>query len=245
MRGTRRTIGEARWPETPAFKELSLLWSGCLVNRILGYIWTGYDRLADKVLSGIEWGTGDYESVERSVTQLLEAEIQDLMSGESVVRAQHGSFEDETRSQAPAMPRQYDIAFVMRAQPRLMWPFEAKIVRHVGDLDAYELGLGKMLRCEYGPFSPSAAMAAYLLTGEAEAVFVNLAARLGVPLMSYPPLDSRAHRVSKHVREVPRGKPYARELSCHHLVMPLQVKRAPRQAEPARSKSRRRSSTRR
>jgi hypothetical protein len=172
-------------------------------------------------LEGIEWSSAR-DDVERSVTQLLEGYIQEIMSGDEPFRVQHGPYEHESRLPAPAQPPQYDVAFYLVANPRIMWPLEAKILRGDRDLADYLMDLrGQFLTCRYAPFSSEAAMLGYLLRGTPTLVFDGIAKGAPCALEAHPQFPDRPHRISRHSRHVPEGKRYPKEFTCHHLVMLL------------------------
>jgi hypothetical protein len=78
-------------------------------------------------------------------------------------------------------PPEYDLAYVLRADERIMWPLEAKVLETDGDVGEYIKDLkNEFLTCRYAPFSSEGAMLAYLLSGKPEIVFGNLAQRFRV-----------------------------------------------------------------
>ena len=86
------------------------------------------------------------------------------MSGDEPFYVQHGPFERETMRPPPAQPPEYDLAFVFRADERIMWPIEAKVLETPGGVADYVRDIREeYLKCRYGPFSASGAMLAYLL----------------------------------------------------------------------------------
>ena len=128
----------------------------------------------------------------------------------------------------PAQPPEYDLAFVFRADERVMWPIEAKVVETPTRIAHYVRDINEeYLSCRYAPFANSGAMLGYLLTGSAEEVFAAIDERLGCRLDGIPEHPMRPNRVSHHERDVPRGKPYPRKFACYHLILEyLELERA-------------------
>jgi len=215
----RQTIAEARYPHTPEFLTLAEQWRADASVVLLRHIWSAYDLLIRDVFSGIDLRDAD-EDLERSITQLLEPRIDIVMSGDEPFYIQHGPFEHETRLPPPAQPPQYDLAFILYANPRIMWPIEAKILRTVRSVATYATSIrDQFVTCRYSPFSAEAAMLGYLLTGDARDVFTNIATEVPCELEEHPDFPDRPHRVSRHRRSVPAGKTYPGFLRCHHLIL--------------------------
>jgi len=162
----------------------------------------------------------DGRDLERSISQLLEPRLRDAMSGFEPFYIQHGTFERETMAKPPAQPPEYDLAFVWRADERVIWPLEAKILETPGRLADYDRDLREeFLTCRYAPFTASGAMIGYLLSGHAEDALDQIATRIGVTLDRLSPQDARPQRASRHVRPVPHGKAYPAAFTCFHLIL--------------------------
>jgi len=162
----------------------------------------------------------DDRDLERSITQLLGPRISDAMTGDEPYYIQHGSFERETMAPPPAQPPAYDLAFVLRADERVMWPLEAKVLETPGTLAEYEREVREQyLTCRYAPFTSSGAMLAYLLTGTPIDTLTRIATKLNVALEQVTEFPTRPHRRSSHQRIVPAGKTYSVEFQCHHLIL--------------------------
>ncbi len=221
MSSRRQTIAEARFPGGPAFQTLVSNWGGDATIRILEFVWAGYDRLCADVLDHVNAAKAD-EDLERSVTQLIEPRIRDAMTGDEPFDVQHGSYEEEAREAPPAQPPQYDLAFVLRANPRVMWPLEAKTVRGTGDVSRYSREITEnFLTCRYAPFSGEGAMLGYLLVSDTNAVFASIEKSVPCNLIDMPEFKGRPHKRSMHQRTVAGGKHYRRKFNCHHLLMVL------------------------
>ena len=206
--------GRAPTPIDPGFVAAASLWLNASETVMLELVWEAYD-----VLTAAR-PYFDLTDLERSITERLEAAIQDQMSGDEPFIVQHGPHERETKLPPPAQPPQYDIAFVFRADPRIMWPLEAKVLEKPGRLSAYISDVTEQyLTCRYAPFSPSGVMLAYLLSGTPDDLFEGISKRLGSALEGSTGLPTRPARISDHVRTVPTNKPYPPSFRCHHLAM--------------------------
>lgn len=221
MNSRRFTLSERRWPSTVEFTAVARQWNQDAIDILFGFVWRGYDLLLAEVLSGIDWTlVGD--DIERDVTEQLEPRIRAGMTGYEPFGVQHGRYERESRTPAPAQPPQYDIAFFLRAQPRVSLPLEAKVLHTDQELAAYVRDLREeFLKCRYAPFSAEGAMVAYLLKGAAESVFKKIAEVLPCQLHGHTAFPGRPHRFSEHVRTVGLGKTYPQRFRCHHLVLHL------------------------
>lgn len=198
-----------------SFINLAIAWAGDAEPEFVDLIWAGYERL--KAINP----EFDGRDLERSITQLLAAAIDDEVEGEAPYYVQHGPYERETMLAPPAQPPAYDLAFVMRANPRIMWPAEAKILTSANALADYLADVNdQYVKCRYAPFSPSGAMLGYLLDGDAAATLSNIATKLGIAFSDKNPIAAaRPHRTSIHHRAVPSGKAYPSPFRCNHLVM--------------------------
>jgi hypothetical protein len=223
-----KTIAEARFPSIPEFQELANAWGSDAALLLLNIVWRGYDLLRQDVLDHVDASEAN-EDLERSVTQLLEPRVRRSMTGDEPFDVQHGSYEHETRQPPPAQPPAYDLAFVFRANPRLMWPLEAKLIRGRGDVARYVREVTEnFLTCRYAPFSREGAMLGYVLSADPSSVFGNIARSVPCELESVPDFAHRMHRRSRHIRAVPTGKSYPRSFLCHHLLMLLNDSRVSR-----------------
>lgn len=190
---------------------------------LLGFVWKAYDNFCAEVFSRVDCSKED-EDLERDVTELFELEIRKVMTGYEPFNVQHGPHERETRANAPAQPPQYDIAFRLVSNPRVMWPLEAKVLRSDGSVAKYITEIEEnFLTCRYSPFSSEAAMLAYLLSGDPERAFANIVEKGGWELTPHPGFLDRDHRTSDHEREVPEGKSYPIQFRCHHLILQLRA----------------------
>jgi hypothetical protein len=206
---------EANWPTPEDFVALARRWRSDAIEILLGYVWVGYDLLKEQKLRF----DPRQEDLEREITQLLVPRIRDAMSGAEPFYAEHGPFETETRHSAKAQPPQYDLGFVMRANPRAIWPLEAKVLKTDEGVAEYVKDVrGAFLEIVYAPFSSEAAMLGYLLKGSPGRTFTKIAGSLGCQLEEHSHFAGRDHRCSRHIREVPIGKTYPSGFTCHHLI---------------------------
>lgn len=198
----------------PDFMALACEWMDNPGQWLLGHVWQGYERLRR------EQPQIDGRDLERSISQLLSRRIEQSMSGDEPFYIQHGPFERATMLPPPAQPPAYDLAFVMQADERIMWPLEAKVLETAGQVASYVTDIREQfLTCRYAPFSGSGAMLGYLLQGAADDALTNIATRLACPLIRHETQADRAHATSSHQRTVPPGKTWPKDFICHHLIM--------------------------
>lgn len=181
---------------------------------LLGFVWAAYDALK-KDSSRI-----NNRDLERSITQLLEARVHRAMSGDEPFYVQHGPYERETMKPPPAQPPQYDLAFVLNADERVMWPLEAKVLEKASAVSAYVDDVRQQfLGCRYAPFCGEGAMLGYLLSGTTADAFGSIETKVPCKLGHHPKFPSRPHKTSPHQRTVPVGKSYPANFLCHHLLL--------------------------
>ncbi|WP_199315144.1 hypothetical protein [Aerosakkonema funiforme] len=208
-------------PVPPDFVQLAKQWCEDQSMLLLVFVWEGYDLFQKEVLSTIPWNQS-YEELERSLTQNFVPIIRRRMTGWEPFDVEHGPYEFETREQPPAQSPQYDIAFVMFGDRRIMWPIEAKILHSDGDVSKYINEINaNFLKCRYAPFSSEAGMLGYLLKGLPNNAFTNIEAKIPCKLCAHPELPNRDHKTSEHKRTVPSGKPYSVDFRCHHLILKI------------------------
>lgn len=198
----------------PDFLRLSSAWCEDQSEIMLGLVWCGYDQMqSDKPVV-------DGRDLERSITQLLAPRIDRVMSGDEPFYVQHGPYERETMQPSPAQPPQYDIAFALREEERIMWPMEAKVLETSGAVSEYIKGIyEQFLACRYAPFVGEGAMLGYLLSGTTDEVFQNIAKKIPCNLGNHPKFSSFPQKLSHHNRNVPAGKTYPSKFCCHHLIL--------------------------
>ena len=198
----------------PAFVALASSWMRSPGQQFLAFVWLGYENMCATAPDV------DGRDLERSITQLLEPRVRDAMSGDEPFYVQHGPFERETMKAPPAQPPEYDLAFVYRADERIMWPIEAKVLETPNRVADYVRDINEeFLTCRYGPFANSGAMLGYLLSGTADDVFKAIGKKLNCVLHHVGEHPVRPNKVSHHLRKVPAGKAYPGEFDCYHLVL--------------------------
>lgn len=212
----------------PDVKAIARVLTPRLTDQLLGIVWAAYDALLAGYLSHIDWNE-QFDDLERALTELLADEIQNELQrrgGLLPVGFRHSPYERESRSAAPAQPREYDLGFFFNADKRVLWPLEAKVIagdadtkRNLGDY--VDTVTSRYLNCTYAPFVSSGAMVGYLKVGDPETVLKQIAERLKREFQPYPAFSQRPHQVSEHRRAVPPGQPYPVEFRCHHLVLSL------------------------
>ena len=203
---------------TPLSADLSFValagqWAKDPAPQMLWFVWAAYDEMRSKPPNV------DDRDLERSITHLLEPRIRDAMTGDEPYYIQHGAFERETMASPPAQPPQYDLAFVLRADERIMWTLEAKVLETPGTLAEYEREIREQyLTCRYAPFTTSGAMLGYLLKGSAADALIKIGAKLNVKLEPVTGFLERPHRASTHKRNPPASKSYSIDFKCHHMI---------------------------
>lgn len=217
-----------RWPVTPEFTQVASKFSRNAINHMLESVWQGYTSLKKEFISKIDISLAD-EELERTITQALQPHIRNCLSGDESYDVQHGSYEPETRTPAPAQPPEYDIAFFLKTNGRIMWPLEAKIMRSPACVAPYVKDINdEFLTGRYAPFSRSAAMLGYLLSGSASDVPPNIEKRLRTTLHPHLTLYPRYnHHISNHSRHLLDPSWASGDFQCHHLIMPLYVAAPP------------------
>ena len=221
MASKRPTLAEQRYPETPEFQQVAQQARAGAIEHLINAVWAGYDLLWLEVLDQVH-NLVQGDEGERSITQLLAPRISRALSGYEPFYCQHAVKEMETRRPAPAQAPEYDIAFVLRVNERICWPLEAKLLLTDRTIRPYINDINQeFLTCRYAPFSSGGAMIGYLINGDAERFFDNVARALQAELLPHNLVTVRPHRISSHVRHVPLGKKYPALFTCHHLVMQL------------------------
>jgi len=219
----RQTYSERRWPDTSEFNSVLRRLKEGGSTRLLELIWKGYDAFCAECLTQVDCSEDDGD-LERDITQLLEPKIREGMTGFEPFYVQHEPYEHESWLGPPAKPPQYDIAFILRCNPRVMWPLEAKVLRTDGTVAEYiEEIRSNFLTCRYAPFSSEAAMLGYLLGGVSHVAFRNIGNKGNWKLNKHPKFTNRDHRTSDHKRSISEGKTYPANFRCHHLLFKLKI----------------------
>ena len=220
----KQTYSERRWPDNAEFNSLLSKWNASGSAVLLKFVWKGYEVFCEEILSDIDCSQSD-EDLERGITQLFEPCIRQVMSGYEPFYVQHGPYERETRKKSPAQPPEYDIAFVWRGNPKIMWPLEAKILKTDSTLAEYVKEVkNNFLTCRYAPFSAEGGMIGYLLNGKPENVFDNIARKLKCTLHDHLEFKQQNHKVSNHQRNIPVGKTYSKSFCCHHILLKVKLR---------------------
>jgi hypothetical protein len=215
------TLAESRWPDTPEFRDVAVAWRKDAITILLSHVWKGYDSFRNEILSVVNMSKVSEER-ERSITQLLWTRIDREMTKDEPFFVAHEAFEWETRKRPPAQSPKYDIAFVLYANERIMWPLEAKVLPTDRSVATYVRDVNnEFLRCRYAPFSAGGAMIGYLISGDADTAFDNIARSLKCILTHHPDFMTRKHKYSDHRRSGPRCKRSPSEFRCQHLIMEM------------------------
>ena len=207
--------------EKPEFADLAREWPPTLTTRALKFVWLGYDLLQKDLLRPIDCRKVN-KQIEKSLSQPLQLRINRVMTGDEPFDVQHEVPEFEMSYSDQAQPPSYDIAFILRANERIILPLEAKILRTEKAVSKYvnEINLN-FLTCRYAPFSSEAGMLGYLLKGNSRQAFDNISQRTPCQLCDHPDFLEREHKTSGHRRTVPVGKPFPCDFLCHHLILEI------------------------
>ncbi len=198
----------------PEFLDLAAEWCRDQSEILLGFVWQAYEQLI------VDQPFIDGRDLERSITQALEPRIDREMSGDEPFYVQHGSCERATMLNPPAQPPQYDIAFILRVEERIMWPMEAKVLETDGTVADYVKDIREQfLTCRYAPFSGDGAMLGYLLSGSPDNAFNSIAKKTPCILEDVPAFIERPHKLSRHTRSGSLCKIQYSEFRCHHLIL--------------------------
>jgi hypothetical protein len=217
---SRPTLSELAWPTDEESRRLAEDWTNGVTSQVIGWTWEAFEIFRAKVLSRVDL-TQPPEQLERDLARHHFREINILWAqetgGECAFTPHHEYPELETRSPAPAKPPAYDIAFVWNANPRIVWPIEAKVVPTPGTLAEYLGDVKKFTDGIAAPLTGVGAQIAYLLTGTTDEFFANLRTRLSSPLQPVTEFFTRPHHSSRHARTT------APELQLHHMAMHCQT----------------------
>ena len=216
------TFQELRWPmERTEYRNISKEWPLELVVMALQLVWSGYDLLQKEVLTQIDCQKAN-KQIEKSITHSLQLRINRVMTRDEPFDIQHEVPEFETSYSDQAHPPSYDMAFILKANERIMLPLEAKVLSSENAVSQYvnELKLN-FLTCRYAPFSSTAVMLGYLLKGRPEKVFEKVEKSVQSKLLDHSEFLDRAHKISNHQRNIPSGKSYSPNFCCHHLVLEI------------------------
>jgi hypothetical protein len=234
------TISELQWPtDKPGFNKISEEWPSDLVTQALELVWRGYDLLAADILNNID-ATKANKQIEKNINSLLQLRISRVMTRDEPFDVQHEVPEFETSYSDQAQPPSYDIAFILRANERIILPLEAKVLRTEKAISKYIKEIQcNFLTCRYAPFSSEAGMLGYLLKGMPEIAFNNIELAVLCDLSDHPDFSGRNHKTSDHNRTVPTGKKYPAKFRCHHLLLQVtkqaSVKKATTKGKRSRS----------
>jgi hypothetical protein len=212
----RPTLNELIWPDDPADADLPVQWAKSVTKQVLDWVWRAFDALAVQ-LKQVDLDQ-KLEQPERNFVHLHYINILSLFGAETdgypAIVPSHEPPEMETRSSAFAKPPANDLAFICMANPRWIWPLEAKVISTTGALAEYLHDVNdKFGKGIAAPLVGEGAMIGYLLVNDPTTVFANLASRLNQKLESIVEFSARPHRVSLHARTS------APDLRLHHLLM--------------------------
>ncbi len=215
----RGNIFQKRYPNTSDFVELAKAWNPDAISILIRLVWEGYDLLVSKFLSQINFD-GNEEQLERSVTQALVVKIHQVKTGDEPFSVLQEVYEIE--SYQMLRPPQYDIAFILYENDRIIWPLEAKVLKTDGEVGDYIKEINEnFITCRYAPFSSQGGMLGYLFSGDPKKAFTNIETKAPCTLNDHPDFPTRDHKTSDHQRVVPSGKLYPVNFRCHHLLLKI------------------------
>jgi len=218
----RKTLTELRYADSPGFKAIEQ-WGRELTVKMFQHLWQAYDLLRSEVLTQVDLKKAE-DDLERDITMSLERRIRKVMTGDEPYSVQHGPYEEESRKPSPAQPPEYDIAFVMNADERVMWPLEAKVLKSdtVSAVAKYVAEIRtEYLTSRYAPFTGEGATLGYLFSGNENVAFQSIETSLPCTMNHHSEFSLRHHKTSDHTRTVPSGKTYPTNFRCHHLIMKM------------------------
>lgn len=210
------TPGELRWPDSDLFAIATAHAQEGAIAILLSAVWKGFDSFRSDGWSKIDLSAATDE-VERSLTQYLVPHIH--LDEYSPFRLYPGFKEFASRQAPPAQAPEYDIAFVLFANQRIAWPVEAKVLTTSGSVADYNRAVNeRFLTGRYAPFTPSAAMIGYLISGAADDAFASISSKLHVTLVNHDAFLDRPHKISDHQRTWPSDDTRPNAFKCHHLI---------------------------
>ena len=217
-----RTVLDLIWPsESQDYGTLARTWGDGAIEIMMRASWKGYEELTAELLGEVDTTQAD-EELERGISQLLEPCIRRHLSGDEPYFVQHGSYEFATRKPAPAQPPQYDIAFVLRENGKVMWPLEAKVLRTDRSVARYVRDIREeFLTGRYAPYVNGGGMLGYLFGGTSVNALSHIESALGCRLKRFRRFDPDVHRVSLHTRRLEKAEFLSGVFRCHHLIMVL------------------------
>ncbi len=217
------SLHEALFPvDLPEFAAIAELWPKDVVNEMLGLVWDAFDQMKIQHFKGFDFSQ-PLEQVERSLTDLHADEITLLWKrrhdGFGSFIPKHEAWEFRNRQSAGAMPASIDIGFVLISNRSVRWSVEAKVLENPADVSRYLSDLAdKYLSGRGSTLSEIAALAGYLRHGDPDDVFTCLQSRLAQTLEPYPEFANRAHRITRHKRQL-AGFTDETPFTCHHLIL--------------------------
>lgn len=216
--GRGRTFLELRYDKPP---DALAAWSGDAIKKLLGLVWSSCELYCNEGLAGKDLTLAD-EQLERDLTQDIALRLGDLVTLMEPFRVQHERSELMSPLRKRPRPPQCDIGFVWRADERIMWPVEAKILRSASNVAPYLTEVtDNYLICRKAPLSSGGAMLGYLLSGSPHEAFENISAGLRCTLQNEPNFSGRNHKTSDHERTAETCRDSPREFRCHHLLVEI------------------------
>lgn len=217
---TRKTYLERRWPDTPTFQNIAVLWCEDQSHRLLDLVWRGYELLMANDLQQVAFNAND-EAREESLNYLLSLRI-DQCKGIAPFNVAHNPPEQTKRKRGKGKSPEPDIGFALYEHPRTVWPIEAKVLMHDSDVTPYVNEIKtNFIEARYATFSSEGAMVGYLLAGDAATVLSHISVALRCTLRKHAHFDKRPHMLSDHKRANLPHQNSPANFVCHHLIFCL------------------------
>lgn len=213
----RATFSQLAWPEEPSQSGMAVQWALGISTQVIDWTWRAFDALYAERMSSVDLAQ-PLDQLERDLVRHHFVEIQILFQRETGGYAAfvpvHEWPEMETRSDAPAKPPAYDLAFISTSNQRWAWPVEAKVIVTPGALSEYLKDVNdKFVSGTASPLVSEGGMIGYLLCSDALAVMANLQRRIKQTGELFAGFTERVHRTSLHRR---LNSP---DLRIHHMLM--------------------------
>lgn len=214
----RKNLLQSLYPDEETFQQIGQEFTQSLFLQCLERVWEGWELVLEKEFASkninpfkIDWL--GIRQRERTLAFLHFIHIQECQSPLDPFIVIHEAPELESSHSDSAMPPAYDFSFYRRGgNRRIALPVEAKYLKNEKDIRRICLDLtDKYLTSKGSPFSQSAALVGYLLSGKASDAFNEIEKHLSLRLSSLSHFANKPHRESTHLR---KGADFA----CHWLM---------------------------
>ncbi len=202
----KRNLFQVIYPDDELFDLAQQSWSEGFIHCCIARLWESWDRLLEEFESNgqdpsrIDWM--NISQRERALASLQSTHIQELQSQEDPFTVSHEVPEMESLSSDRAMPPAYDFAFQQRGgNRRVLFPVEAKYLADPSDVSRFcSDASDKYLSGKGSPFSSTAVLMGYLLSGEPQDCPSNIESKMNCSLVPNEKFRERPHWNSEHRR---------------------------------------------